>query len=549
MALEHRTRMQLQTEGITTPDDLTDFDEEIIKQVVENLRKPGGQVPNPLYVANTNGQFPRDIPQMIPTPPYKLSAISLARLKGAIELAKYHEVCERELSAANMQWKTVGVEFMRHWKILLEKKDKDPGEVPKINARSLPILKWVEAINNFLAGTVGVRGIPLSYVSRPDAAVPEAPPLRGVGRDAKPYSEQHGSVEAELVARALHTHANFQEDSSTVFGFVEEGVRGSSYAASIQPFARRRDGRGALKAIKDQYAGKDKWEKEMKKQEEIIHNRKWKGTGSYTLDLFVSAHRNAYVVLTQCSEHVTVQLPNGTTRVRYLLDNIECGDAELLASIANVRKDTVMVSDFESAVAYILPSDPVAKRLITSKGKRMHADISSVDGSGIKSGIGPKTGVELRYHTTDEYENLSVGERAELSEWRAAERAKGVVFNKTDDKKKVKFALGTKGGKGTKPTSKPKKDSKALKKTIKKMISSALANERASISSAQAEEEKKQEEIEQGKYLLSLVKAEAAKQSKKGGPSVGAAEAKEPAIALNKILGRAKGNKSKSKSE
>ena len=53
----------------------------------------------------------------------------------------------------------------------------------------------------------------------------------------------------------------------------------------------------------------------------------------------------------------------------YLLDTIENNKAQLQAAIANVREDTGngtpanigKRNDFEEAVAYILPSDPVAR--------------------------------------------------------------------------------------------------------------------------------------------------------------------------------------------
>ena len=53
-----------------------------------------------------------------------------------------------------------------------------------------------------------------------------------------PHSTEHVSVEAELIARAAHTHARFREDNSVVYYHLEEGTRGTSYAASIKPFQR-----------------------------------------------------------------------------------------------------------------------------------------------------------------------------------------------------------------------------------------------------------------------------------------------------------------------
>ena len=71
-------------------------------------------------------------------------------------------------------------------------------------------------------------------------------------------------MEAELIAWAAHTHALFREDNSVVHYHLEEATRGTSYAASIKPYQRGKDGRRAWKALTSQYAGKNKWEAEIK---------------------------------------------------------------------------------------------------------------------------------------------------------------------------------------------------------------------------------------------------------------------------------------------
>ena len=110
--------------------------------------------------------------------------------------------------------------------------------------------------------------IPLAYVIRIDPQVPGlAPPLA----PNQPHSTEHGSVEGELIARASHTHALFRDDNSVVYYHLEEATRGASYAASIKPFQRGKDGRGAWKALTSQYGGKGKWEAEIKCQEQLLH--------------------------------------------------------------------------------------------------------------------------------------------------------------------------------------------------------------------------------------------------------------------------------------
>ena len=187
-------------------------------------------------------------------------------------------------------------------------------------------------MRDHLQRCISVRYAPLSYVFHEDDAVPATVPALALNQ---PYLTEHGSIEDELVARADHNDGLFRDDNATVYFKLEEALRGSQYAPSIKPFQKRRDGRNAFISLGNQFAGTDKWELELKKQDSILHNRKWRAQGNYTLEKFCQYHCNAYVMIISCSQHVSYQLPNEHTRARYLLDAIECNDPPLLAAIAN----------------------------------------------------------------------------------------------------------------------------------------------------------------------------------------------------------------------
>ena len=111
-------------------------------------------------------------------------------------------------------------------------------------------------------------------------------------------------MEGELVARAAHTHALYRDENSVVYYHLEEATRGTSYAASIKPFQRGKDGWGAWKALTSQCAGQDKWEAEIKHQEQLLLTRVWKGQSNSSLENFISQHRNAFVSVQASAEHV-----------------------------------------------------------------------------------------------------------------------------------------------------------------------------------------------------------------------------------------------------
>jgi len=456
MGVPADTYDQLQVEGITTVDDLAEFDSDAFKQITDSLRRPGGRIPDPAPNADDGAT--------IPTPAFVIGAKSLLRLKAAAKLVRYYQTVNRGITPGNMQWNPIVKNFLHHWKVLEDRKAETAPEVPKIT-KSLPIVKWTEAFRDFLQRVCGVRTIPLAYVTRPNVDV-DAAPHHVAGQ---PFGLPHESVEDELIARAQHTHALFREDNSQVYYFLEEATRTTSYAASIKPFQRRKNGRGAWLALIQQYAGEDKWRAELKHQDDLLHTRQWKGSTNFSLEKFVAQHRNAFVSMSQCAEHVTYQLPNENTRVTFLLDAIDCNHAPLQAAMALVRNDTGpdgKLNNFEDTASFLLPHDPVAtQRERSPHGKRPSAqisDTSSVNFKTHKASVG-KTGVSLRFHTMNEYKALSSEQKEELKEYRDNREQRG-------ESRKLRSFQGSAGS----AAKDSKKDSFSNKK-IKSLISSAVA--------------------------------------------------------------------------
>ncbi len=493
---------QMANEGITSENDLVDFDEESIKQMAENLRRPAGGAG-----------------------PFAFGAKSHKRLLVACDLMRYYQTTGRDATAANLQWTHVMKNFEIQWKALkARKKEDDDPEVPRIS-KSLPIMKWAESFPVYLGKVLGSRTIPLSYVIRDSVQVPAAaPPLA----NNQPHSTEHGSVEAELIARASHDHPLFRDDNDKLFGLLEEATRSTSYAASIKPFQRAKDGRGAWLALIAQYAGQDKWEAELRKQEQFLHNRKWKGQSNFLLESFCSQHRNAFVSMQACAEHVQFQLPNEHSRVGFLLDAIECPDAGLQAAMASIRTDNGpdgMRNNFESAVAHLTPYDPVAKK---RQGTKRPLDVSvtfaeseagavtaaaTAANSESKASIG-KTGVHLRWHTNKEYKKLTKEQAAELWEWRQS------LPDGDPRKSKKKKPIDGKAVTG-------KQVAAIFKREMKAMMESS--------------QEEKKEEDAVANYISSMVQASLQKASKTNVAAANATNAPPPGKSILKsILKQAK---------
>ena len=518
MGIPHATVVQMGLEGMATVDSLGDFDSDGLDTLFLNLKKPGGMVPGPLV----NGQPG----PMVPSPSFRLPAESANRLRVMSSLVKYYRIVGRDLTAAIVQWNTVGRHFKEAWASHV-KDPKDSPEVPKVSGR-LSVMQWSTSFKVFLSGVLGKRQAPLLYVIRAEVDVPAVPPPLAANR---PYSNVYGSIAEEMIARTSHDHILFSDDNKLVYQFIEQAVRGTSYAASIKPFERRFDGRGAWLALTSQYAGLDKYKAELEKQEQVLYTRVWKGQSNFSLGQFIQQHRNAFVSMQACAEQIDFQLPNDTTRVRLLLDAIKTSDAELQAGMARVRDDkdpNGMAHEFEAAAAYLVQYDPVAKKRNSSGAKRGAGLISGVmaeeeeshvaaaSASPTKPSIG-KTGVHFRYYKLHEFKKLSQDQKDELIAWRKKNPYKG------DSKKKQK--------------SEKKKVAALVSKQVKSQLEKALG----------AGQETK--ESSQEAFIMSIVKKAMAQQIQSS--SVGsvtfaepvATEAKQPQSILNSIVGKAKNGK------
>ena len=323
-------------------------------------------------------------------------------------------------------------------------------------------------------------------------------------------------MEEELIARASHTHALFRDDNSVVYYHLGKATRGTSYAASIKPFQKVKDGRGAWKALTSQYAGKDKWEAEIKRQEHLLHTKIWKGQSNFSLENFISQHRNAYVSIQASAEHVQYQLPNEHSRVGFLLEAIQCSDPGLQPVMASIKTDNGpegMRNNFEATAAHLLPYDPVAKKR-SSGQKRGSAQISSVmdptPNTTKKPSIG-KTGVHLHYYKTGEYRNLTNKQKEELKE----RRANNHNTFKAGSKKAKKEA--------------PKKTKSSMKMQVASLVEAAL-NKSVKFDDQVSNDEK---------YIMSMVQAAVTKTLNQNNDQ----QSKEkPQVTLKSILKQAKSN-------
>ena len=413
MALSDIQRNRLAQEGLVTIDDFADFKSDQLSDAFKNMRT---SIPGVPAVLDANGDV---ITEAIPAiPPCLVSARCSLRLKVASIAYHFYVSIGRDITPQNMNYTQVLRPFYVEWEALEKLVDEDKPDVPVLSKHITP-LKWVESFRDCLLRTFGVRSCPLLYVIRDDEQVPsevDDPLLIGsaFGRS--------GSVLDELVTRLSHTDPLFKSDNSAVYSLLEEATRNTVYAPTIKPYARKKDGRSAWRSLISSHAGKDKWEKLQKDKMLFLINTKWNGK-VYSLEKFTGLHRSSYIQLEEAAQHVHFQLPTEHSRVGYLIDNIQNTDPDLRAAISSIRINTNgMRSDFESAVATLLPVCPYSK--YRSNNNNTINRKANVSDTTLKGKSESKTGVEFRWYKKSEYDKLTPDQRRELYDWQKSKDGK-----------------------------------------------------------------------------------------------------------------------------
>ena len=305
----------------------------------------------------------------------------------------------------------------------LKKQDRPKTPVVKETDTVKKIINWAPVFEDCMSRTFGLQG-PLSYVLRKSAEVPpEAEdPLQG-----EDYFGESGGLIQEMTARIPWTGALYKSDNKTLYLYLYEACKGTSCESTVKAKRLRQDGRAAFMALIDHHAGSEKYNAITKTFMTKLNSLKWNGRVC-SLEKHVSSHRQCYEELLNCADHVPTMLPGESQRVTFLIDSIECIDGPVYATIGIIRADVNgMKSNFEKAASALIDVDPYVKGRNRGNNGRT-ATISSLEYTG-RGG----SGVDLRWHTPNEYRELSKEQKDELHTWQQSTAGKEVISKSKKD--------------------------------------------------------------------------------------------------------------------
>lgn len=294
----------------------------------------------------------------------------------------------------------------------------------------------------------------MGYVIHKDVRVEKDPKDHPI-LDKKCFSEKHGSLRNELIARRTHDDRVYDSNNEMVYNFLREAFKGTKYLSILKDFEKTSDGRGVWMQFIKNHGDESRWDQSYAKLESVLA-RKWKSLGDMTLVDHVGTLQKIFERMNLACEHTCHTPLTDREKVMRLLDSIENSDQMLTtAHIANINGDlSGKGSNFQDTVSHLLLADPVEKRLTKSGTKRKYDAV--VSGTQL-AGRCNETGVDLCWYPTAEFRELSTMKKNALREWCKTPEGQA-VFKAAKAKRKAeheKRSGGSGGGDG--PSRKKKK--------------------------------------------------------------------------------------------
>ena len=362
--------------------------------------------------------------KVVAVAPHVISAKSMKCITVAAEATRYYYQVGWDIMPTNMHCKEL-TNFNIQWNALKDLKKQDDPDVTKLTNNG-SIIKCIESFTLHLNAIVGVQNCSLVYVVREQHDLSRV--TCGTILSDQLHSKEHGLAEVDMIRLTSYDHPLFRNDNGDVYDRMEQALSGSQYAPMIVRLCKKREGNKAFRALVAQHSGKPVWEKRIKDDELYMMNRKWTRIIQQMLEKHINRHRSAFVCLSKATDHVSQKIPNKRTRVGYVVGIIDSKDANVLSTLAEIRKDDMgMCENFDLDAIFLVPTCLVAKKH-GNKKVEFDTTISATDGK--QSGQG-KTGVEIRYHEKHEVLALLQYHKDEL-----------FAYNATTDGGKWKGAAG-----------------------------------------------------------------------------------------------------------
>jgi ribosomal protein L29 len=367
------------------------------------LRRPGGtmMVPN---AAGVNVQ--------VPNPGNKVSLLAENNLKMACYYLRHRARVSRAVVPVDIT--LANVRSIRELSTS-EGKHEDPKDKPTIDETDWP--RTMEAFDEYFRAYHGETGIPLAYVIREEANVPDEEPVGG-----------YPTVQDEMITRAPHKNAAneslpvFLADRTKVWELLAALCRANDCWSHIKKAQKTHDGRMAYQLLYNHYLGPNNVENMANKAETALQDSNYRGEKKrHNFEKYVKVHVDQHAILTGLVEHGYSGI-DPRSKVRHLINGIKT--TELDSVKTQIMANPELKIDFERCV--ILYKDFILGMASTRATSELNISALTISGDGA---------VEDRYYDKTEYSALSDGQKDTLREKRLKRGHKGKQVDGRQKKK------------------------------------------------------------------------------------------------------------------
>ena len=206
------------------------------------------------------------------------------------------------------------------------------------------------------------------------------------------------------------------QERGMLYNYCQIWWKGTNAASVlVGKICKDKDGIEAFKQATAQYAGVNRWEEIRDDAENLLQNTFYNGTGKYYLDSHVTFKKVQLSKIESCQEHVSTCHCNKESKVSLLLNTSNCNDQCFVTQKETVKESSTYKKDYNKAANYLLVACPVKKRNKRSKEQVCSKFQVAATNINIKFGRGPKTGVNLRWYSREEFRKLPNNQKDECN--------------------------------------------------------------------------------------------------------------------------------------
>jgi hypothetical protein len=219
--------------------------------------------------------------------------------------------------------------------------DDDMVKTPPEFTKDTTWIGYEKGFKNFLSTKKGVNGVLLDYIMRSNDAPAPVPPAP----NAIAFANEH----ERLTLTTPLTGPAYEKDNGKVWTVLKSSTLKGPAWAYISNFDRTRNGRGAIRALKEHYEGPAAMSATKAAAYDLIRNASYNGEKrNWTFEQYITTFQKSHQILLEYGEPVPE-----AKKVRDMIDGIDHSSVLMASGIATLKAQPLLLEDFHAASNFL----------------------------------------------------------------------------------------------------------------------------------------------------------------------------------------------------